>query len=110
MDQKELRASLRVAVTQRGAVDAGREHFSCIIQDMSDDGLLFICTRDLEVGQILDFRCELYQDQPLECKLRVMHVTNGGVGAKIINMNEKIATQIQSFLEDQASEKLRRWM
>ena len=110
MNHQELRASLRVAVTRRGALDAGEEHFPCIVQDMSDDGLLFICTRDLEVGQILDFYCELYPDQPLECKLEIMHITNGGVGAKFINVDDRGVALIHSFLEERVTEKVRRWM
>ena len=110
MDHKELRASLRVAVTRRGAVDAGEEHFPCIVQDMSDDGMLFICTRDVEIGQILDFKCELYPDQPFECKLRVVHITNGGVGARFIGLDKKASELMHSFLDERANEKIRRWM
>jgi len=110
MDHKELRASLRIAVTRRGALEAGETHFPCIIQDMCDEGLLFICTRDLEIGQLLDFRCELYPDQPFECKLEVVHITNGGVGARIIGLDNKTRAFFQSFLEERATEKVRRWM
>lgn len=110
MNQKELRASLRVAVTQRAALDAGEQHFPCIVQDMSDDGLLIVSTRDLEVGQVFDFCCELYPQQTLECKIKVMHVTNGGVGAKIIEIDKKGSDLIQLFLEDRVTEKVRRWM
>lgn len=77
---------------------------------MSDEGLLFICTRDLEIGQILDFSCELYPDEPFECKLEVVHITNGGVGARIVDLDEKTRELIQSFLEERATEKMRRWM
>jgi len=110
MDHKELRASLRIAVTRRGALETGERHFPCIVQDMSDDGLLFICTRDLEIGQILDFSCELYPDESFECKLEVVHITNGGVGARIVNLDEKTRELIHSFLEERATEKMRRWM
>ena len=77
---------------------------------MSDEGLLFICTRNLEIGQILDFSCELYPDEPFECKLEVVHITNGGVGARIVDLDEKTRELIQSFLEERATEKMRRWM
>ena len=110
MNQKELRASLRIAVTRRGALEAGETHFPCIVQDMSDDGMLFICTRDLEIGQILEFKCELYPDQPFECKLEVVHITNGGVGARIIDLDKKTRDLIHLFLEERATEKVRRWM
>ena len=110
MDHKELRASLRIAVTTRGALEAGEMHFPCIVQDMSDDGMLFICTRDLEIGQVLDFSCELYPDQPFECKLEVVHITNGGVGAKIIGLDQAASDLMHSFLDERANEKMRRWM
>jgi hypothetical protein len=110
MDHTELRASLRVTVTRRGALEAGETNFPCIVQDMSDEGLLFICTRDVEIGQILEFSCEFYPDQPFQCKLEVVHITNGGVGARIVDLDEKGSKLIHSFLEDRATEKLRRWM
>jgi hypothetical protein len=110
MDHKELRASLRVSFTRRGALEAGETHFPCIVQDMSDEGLLFICTRDLEVGQLLEFSCELYPDEPFQCRLEVVHITNGGVGARIVDLDESGSKLIHSFLEDRATEKIRRWM
>lgn len=72
--------------------------------------MLFICTRDLEIGQVLDFKCELYPDQPFECKLKVVHITNGGVGARIIGLNKAASELMQTFLEERANEKMRRWM
>jgi hypothetical protein len=109
MRDKELRAELRIEVSRRGAVSNGDERFACMVMDMSDSGMLLMSTRDFDVGQTLDFKCELFPDQPLQCKIQVMHVGTGGVGAKIIEIDDQGKKLIQLFLQEEFSSKLRRW-
>jgi len=109
MTQSELRSESRISVTRRGTLSAGGERFPCILEDMSDSGCLLMCTRHLAVGQILDFKCELYPDQILECKLQVMHVFDGAVGTRIIEIDEAGARLAQLFLQENFVGKLARY-
>lgn len=110
MANKELRAELRITVTRRGALSAGPESFPCVIQDMSDSGMLFMCTRPLIIGQTMQFKCELFPEQTLECMIEIVHKSNDGVGAKIIEIDEKGAKLIQLFLQEHFTGSVKRWV
>jgi len=110
MKNTELRAELRVAVTRRGALTAGGERFPCVVQDMSDSGLLLMCTRPLIVGQTLQFKCDLFPEKTLECMIEVVHMNDDGVGTKIIEIDEPGAALIQLFLQEHFTDKVKRWV
>jgi len=109
MARDELRSESRISVTKRGSLSDGEDSFPCILQDMSDGGCQLLCTRHLEVGQILDFKSELYPDRVLECKLEVMHVYDGAVGTKILEIDEDGAKLAQLFLQEHFVGKLSRF-
>ena len=109
MPGRELRTEARVAVKQRGQLHAGETAwFPCLVLDMSNHGFQILCTRDLEVGQLLDFRCELLPQKVLGCKLEVRHFADSALGAKIIEIDEQSNNLCQRFLEEQYSDKLTR--
>lgn len=110
MKNTELRAELRAAVTRRGALTAGTESFPCVVQDMSDNGLLLMCTRPLIVGQTLHFKCDLFPDKALKCVIEVVHTNDDGVGTKIIEIDDQGAALIQLFLQEHFSDKVKRWL
>lgn len=110
MDNTELRAELRVAVTRRGALAAGEERFPCVIQDMSDSGFLIMCTRPLILGQVLQFKCELFPEKVLECVIEVVHSSDDGIGTKIVEVDEKGAQLIQNFLQEHFTDTVKRWV
>lgn len=107
---KELRAELRAAVARKGALSVGEESFPCVVQDMSDSGLLIMCTRPLIVGQTLKFKCELFPDQVLECMIEVVHIGEAGVGAKIIEIDETGAKLVQLLLQEHFTGTVKRWV
>jgi len=108
MTKTELRAEVRVSVSRRGALNVGDNWFPCLVLDMSDNGLLIMSTRELALGQTLEFRCELFPEKMLECKIEVKHVGDAGAGAKITEIDEKGAKLCKLFLEEQYSSKLDR--
>ena len=108
MKTRDLRAEARVEVRQRGDLKAGEEWFPCLVQDMSSIGFLLMCSRELEIGQILEFKCQLFPDKLLTCKLEIVHVTDGSVGTKIIDIEPKGTDLCQLFLQEQYSERLNR--
>lgn len=106
MKTQELRAEARVSVRQKGALNAGKDWFPCLVQDMTGIGFQLMCGRELAVGQVLEFRCELFPDKVLTCKLEVVHLTDGGVGTKIIDIEPRGANLCQLFLQEQYSDRL----
>ena len=106
MPGRELRAAARVNVTRKGKLSSGQSWFPCMVLDMSDDGFLMVCNRQLKVGQILDFRCELFPEKVLDCKLQIRHFSDAGLGTKIVQIDPKGHNLCQLFLQEQYSDKL----
>jgi len=87
-------------------LNSGDAWFPCMVLDMSDNGFSIICTKELSVGQVLQFRCELYPGKYLDCKIEIRHVTEEGMGTKIVEIDEKGMNLCQSYLQEQYSDKL----
>jgi hypothetical protein len=108
---RELRAEARIAVRERGALRRGivstdDAWFPCMVQDMSDSGFLILCSKELSVGQVLDFRCELFPEKTLTCKIEVRHLSANGAGTKVAEIDNRGASLIKLYLEEQYSLKL----
>src|SRR5262245_57741528 len=107
MSSHELRAEARIPVTQRGRLSTGTEEwFPCMVLDMSNSGFLMVCTRKLPVGQILDFRCEIYPGKFVDCKIEVMHSEQDSIGTMITEIDEKSILLFQSYLEEKYAQRL----
>lgn len=108
MRKGEMRTEARIAIARKGALHSGGDSFPCVLQNMSDNGFLFLCTRPLKIGQPLQLRCELFPDRVLQCALKVVHSGNGEVGGRIIAIDEDNAKLLHIFLEEQYVGKLGR--
>jgi hypothetical protein len=106
MKGRELRAEARIAVKERGSLNSGDAWFPCMVQDMSDSGFQILCSKELSVGQVLDFRCELFPEKTLTCKIEVRHVSSKGMGTKITEIDNRGTGLIQLYLQEQYSLKL----
>src|SRR5262245_33466383 len=106
MERQELRAEIRVPVLQRANLNAGAEWFACMVMDMSGSGLLLVSNRQLEVGQIFEFRCELYPGKLMECMIEVIHSKNDSAGAMITEIDDTSTKLLKSYLEEQLAVKL----
>ena len=106
MRAKDLRAYARVLVSHRGTLNSGDDWFPCLIVNMSENGIMMLSNRDLPVGQFLEFRCELFPGQFLECKLEVIHVSDSGLGTKIIKIDKRGTSLYELFLQEQYADKL----
>ena len=111
MKGHELRAEARIPVREKGALSEGSVNtegawFPCVVQDMSDGGFLILCGKELTVGQALEFRCQLFPEKTLNCKIEVRHVSSSGMGTKIIDIDRRGSGLIQLYLEEQYSLKL----
>ncbi|UCH47077.1 MAG: hypothetical protein JSU95_13390 [Betaproteobacteria bacterium] len=63
MTRKDLRAELRLEVSNKGWLAIDGNFVPCMLRDMSDTGVLIICSEEIEVGQKLQFFCELFPKQ-----------------------------------------------
>jgi len=107
MRSRDLRAEMRLPVTQKGELSSKDSlWFPCLIVDMSDSGILMMSNREIPVGQQLDFRCELFRGQFLECRLEVVHVDDTRLGTKIVEIDNKGMSLCKLFLEEQYAHKL----
>lgn len=110
MKGRELRAEARIAVKERGsakpAVIIEDAWFPCMLQDMSDNGFLVLCSKEVSVGQVLDFKCELFPGKTLTCKVEVRHVSPAGAGTKVVEIDGRGRSLITLYLEEQYSLKL----
>jgi hypothetical protein len=111
MKGRELRAEARIAVREkgslkRGVLDTGEAWFPCMVQDMSDSGFLILCSKELAVGQVLEFRCQLFPEKTLNCKIEVRHLSPNGMGTKVVEMDNRGASLVKLYLEEQYSLKL----
>jgi hypothetical protein len=111
MKGRELRAEARIAVKEKGSLSAGSLNtgdawFPCVVQDMSDSGFQILCSKDLSVGQVLEFRCELFPEKTLNCKIEVRHISPSGMGTKVTEIDRRGTGLIQLYLQEQYSLKL----
>jgi hypothetical protein len=108
MRKSDLRASARVSTTRKGALKFGNVSFPCLVLDISDGGFQIMPTVTLEVGQVLDFQCELYPGKPIECKIEVRHVGDSSVGTMIKEIDAKGAGLCQMYLQEHYAGRLDR--
>ena len=111
MKGRELRAEARIPVREKGllsagSVNTGNAWFPCVVQDMSDNGFLILCSKDLSVGQVLEFRCQLFPEKTLNCKIEVRHISPAGMGTKVTEIDGRGTGLIQLYLQEQYSLKL----
>lgn len=115
MKGRELRAEARIPVKEKAslrdgglvaAVTAEDGWFPCVVQDMSDTGFLLLSSKEVAVGQILEFRCQLFPEKTLNCKIQVRHVSPKGMGTKVVEIDSRGSRLIELYLEEQYSLKL----
>ena len=73
---------------------------------MSDHGFLLVCNKALSVGQMLDLHCELYPGKLVECKVEIRHANETGIGARIVEIDERSTGICQLFLQEHYSNTL----
>jgi hypothetical protein len=65
-----------------------------------------MCSKELAVGQVLEFRCQLYPEKTLNCKIEVRHVSSHGNGTKVVEIDNRGSSLVKLYLEEQYSLKL----
>jgi hypothetical protein len=111
MKGRELRAEARIPVREKGLLSAGSLNtgdawFPCVVRDMSDSGFLILCSKELSVGQVLEFRCELFPEKTLNCRIEIRHISSSGMGTKITEIDKRGNSLLLLYLQEQYSLKL----
>ncbi|HSF20990.1 MAG TPA: PilZ domain-containing protein [Burkholderiales bacterium] len=115
MKGRELRAEARIPVKEKASLRGGvlvaaataeDGWFPCVVQDMSDTGFLILCSKEVSVGQILEFRCQLFPEKTLNCKIQVRHVSSNGMGTKVVEIDSRGSRLVELYLEEQYSLRL----
>lgn len=108
MRTQEQRTEPRVAISRRGTLKSGEIWFPCLVQEISKKGFFLVSSREHTVGQSMELRCALYPEKNLECKVEVRHVNEMGVGAQIVEIDQKGIDLCQLYLQEQYSDRLNR--
>jgi hypothetical protein len=95
----DLRAEMRVPITHRGILGAPSAALPCLIQEFSTKGFLIMCAATVQVGDILELKCELYPGQFLECKIEVRHINDDCVGTKIVEISDAGLKLCRDFVD-----------
>jgi hypothetical protein len=103
MKKLELRAEVRVPVTHRGTLIAPGTPFPCLIQDFSTKGFLIMCAIQVQVGDILELKCELYPGRVLQCQIEVRHINDDCLGTRIVEVSEAGLMLCRQFIDDHFS-------
>jgi len=70
--------------------------------------MLIVSNKQLDVGQILEFRCELYPGKILDCMIEIMHSNDDSAGAMITEIDQKGTRLLHEYLEEKLAIKLDR--
>jgi hypothetical protein len=102
------RSAPRYAITPRGEILDGLTlvKVQVLIQDISDNGLSLVCSREFEPGQILDLKLQLSPSATVECKVEVRHSSDVGTGTKIVSMDDKNRRMYDQYLQEFFSQRL----
>jgi hypothetical protein len=103
---RDKRTGARIPLKERASLNAGDDWFPCMVQDMSDGGFHIMCSKELSVGQVLDFRFELFPEKTLNCKVEVRHVGPSGMGTKVVTIDNRGSRLMELYLQEQYSLKL----
>jgi len=106
MKGRDVRAEARITVKEKASLCMGDVWFPCVIQDMSDSGFLILCGKELAVTQLLDFRCELFPERTLNCRIEVRHISSAGIGTKVAEIDGRGRSLLTLYLEEQYSLRL----
>ena len=103
MKNYELRAEVRVPITHRGTIGVLSAWFPCLIQDFSSKGFQIMCTEKVQVGDILELKCELYPERFLQCRVEVRHINDDCLGTKIVEVSDAGLMLCRQFIDEHFS-------
>ena len=102
----DQRRAPRFPVTPRGEISDGSGTIKVLIQDISDSGLLLVCSKEYAPGTVLDLKLNLSASSAIECKIEVRHSSDMGTGCKIVAMDDRTRRIYDQFMQEFFSQRL----
>lgn len=105
-NRAQVQRPRRFQISRRGTLDDGNRRFACLIQDISEKGLLLICNHDLDVGSELAVQFELGAGANFSGRIRIRHFNDGCCGAELVGADHESGRNWNLFLESHYSGQL----
>ena len=105
-NKANLRRAQRFMVTPRGELSDGATTVKVLIQDISDEGLLLVCSKAFAVGQTLSLKFQVSQNTFIDCTVEVRHSSDLGTGTKIVAMTDQNRRAFERYLQEYYSHQL----
>lgn len=97
----------RLDVTPKADIHDGDSKFKALIQDLSDTGLAFVCSRSWPSGKLLDMT--IYFTQGIvTAEIEVRHSTDIGTGARFTFMDDISREVYEKFMQEYFGQHLNR--
>ncbi|MBM3340951.1 MAG: PilZ domain-containing protein [Betaproteobacteria bacterium] len=106
--QTDLRRTQRIALTPKAELSDGVTSYKAIIQDVSDEGLLLVCTRAFKPGQRLRLKFQLFDGPIIECVVEVRHSNDLGTGVEIATISKADQNAYTHYIQEFVAQRLRR--
>lgn len=101
-----LRRAPRFVVTPKGELSDGTKTMRALIQDVSDTGVLLVCSKEFAPGQVLTLSMQLSPGTFVVCEIEVRHSNDMGTGARIVSMDDKNRQAYERYLQEYFSQQL----
>jgi hypothetical protein len=98
--KENLRRTQRIKVTPRGEINDGVNAVKVLLQDMSDEGFLLLCSMEFDTGETLKLKFQISPGLSIECTVEVRHSSDMATGVKIVTMNEQNRRMFDRYLEE----------
>ncbi len=105
-DKTFQRKSPRFTVTPKSDIFFEDKMYKALVQDLSDNGMLLLCSRDFEPGSIIGVHLNLAPGLTVDCEVEVRHCTDQGIGVKIDFMDDQNCKAYQGYLQEFFSQQL----
>lgn len=100
------RRAQRFEVTPKGELSDGVTAVKVLVQDISDEGMLLVCSKDYAVGTLLHLKLNVSQGTAIECTIEVRHSSDMGTGIRIVDMNAQNRRAYERYLQEYFSHQL----
>lgn len=101
-----LRRTQRLLVTPKAEISDGTTAIKALIQDVSDEGMLLVCSKIYTPGQTLTLKFQVSTGTIIDCKVEVRHSSDMGTGVKIVSMSEQNRRAYERYLQEYFAQQL----
>jgi c-di-GMP-binding flagellar brake protein YcgR len=99
-DKAQQRKTPRITVTPKSDIFYEDKLYRALVQDLSDGGMLLLCTREFAPGTIIGVHLNLAPGVAVDCEVEVRHCSDAGIGVKIDYMDDANRKAYQAYLQE----------